>query len=132
MRKVINTPPTDTVNIGLVSDRHYYGVQLSTRRGFITRQTALPTVMAKGLRPNWKIKQRLCPLDDALGDYALRSINALTSGNGWEQYNHQSLKGMIENFFGHNFDVFEFDGFRELAIWLLDDPNYDHIENLNK
>jgi hypothetical protein len=95
MKKVTDTQ--DTKHVSGVADCNFYGVTSGGAKNIITRQGYLE------------------------GDYSVRTIDTLTSGAGWRCHNSDTLEGLIRNLLNNGFQVFEFDTYKELVLWLLEE-----------
>ena len=98
MKQVLNELPKVTAVLSTaVSLGKYYGVQMdASQRGFVTRERY------------------------GKGNFVLRSMVAVTSGNGWN-YENSSLPALIAVLLADENSVFEFDNAKELLVWLSKD-----------
>ena len=98
MRQVVKES-IGTVYIGDVDIDKYYGVVIGKQKhkGFITR------------------------LDFDEGTFAVRCLDNITNGNGWDQFEADTLESCIDILIESNDEVFEFENERDLMYWLLRD-----------
>lgn len=102
MKKVISSPlPSSTVLVTDVDKRKYYGfVGLNKRRGFVTQERC----------------------DD--GNFRILCSHNVTFGNRFA-FHDTTLQGLIQQCLAVGTEVYEFDTFEELAVFLIDGNNKD-------
>jgi len=99
MKKLVQQKPEALVFTSNEADEEkFYGVRHTTfnDKGFVTRTSHQD------------------------GDYKALITEALTKGNCWDQFHSPTLEGLFQKIDG-NFEIFEFETFKELGRWLIED-----------
>jgi hypothetical protein len=96
MKKVINNNDQTTTSVDNVNVMKYYGISHTNAnsKGFITRE-------------NYES-----------GLFVTKCISGLTNGNCWSGQNSSSLINLIKQMISSNYQIFEFDTYREILQWL--------------
>ena len=105
MKKLISTKPENTIsfkelsNSAIDPDLRYYGVLIdNSQKGFITREQYRS------------------------GQYTLRAVDRLTSGNGWFKCEDDDLISLLKEILDNeNRHVFVFNTHQELFKWLAEE-----------
>ena len=98
MRKIITTP-TELAFSHQVSNERYYGVmnQVSNDKGFITKT------------------------DYHNGRYIIPVCDNITKGNAFcLDQSPKSLQNVVEDLISKGFEVYEFDNYTELFLWVIE------------
>jgi hypothetical protein len=93
-----NTELVTPSNAGL---RKYYGVLIAAEKGFITRD-------------NYE-----------RGQFVVRAISFLTKGNGWDDYDSDTLQEVCSQLIFKKNRVYQFDDEFELMAWLAEPTKFD-------